>query len=264
MGASWKRYNLPVRMNAVLGEMWRTRIPAIWCRQCGARTAECTCLLTATQQIAWRARFIFDPAQTRVPLCFLVVSCAFLRWCQVMTTLIPSFAAVIAALNISLGADVGGFFLETIAKELDAEVWGEARGTSGGGGGGGGAAGGSGVSGSSDRGRGGRGTGSNLLLLLAYLYNYGVAHCTLVYDIIGLLIDGTFCSIWFPVQHVLFVCSAHSSVYFCVADALWKLSRRTRAIWDRFSSILLSDPLPFVAWVRGKQTPPGACASAFS
>ena len=39
-----------------------------------------------------------------------------------MTTLIPSFTAVIAALNISLGADVGGFFLETIAKELNAEV----------------------------------------------------------------------------------------------------------------------------------------------
>lgn len=41
---------------------------------------------------------------------------------QVMTTLIPSFTAVIAALNISLGADVGGFFLETIAKELNAVV----------------------------------------------------------------------------------------------------------------------------------------------
>lgn len=40
-----------------------------------------------------------------------------------MTTLIPSFTAVIAALNISLGADVGGFFLETIARELKAEVW---------------------------------------------------------------------------------------------------------------------------------------------
>lgn len=39
-----------------------------------------------------------------------------------MTTLIPSFTAVIAALNISLGADVGGFFLETVAKELKAEV----------------------------------------------------------------------------------------------------------------------------------------------
>lgn len=40
-----------------------------------------------------------------------------------MTTLIPSFTAVIAALNISLGADVGGFFLETMARELKAEVW---------------------------------------------------------------------------------------------------------------------------------------------
>ena len=111
-----------------------------------------------------------------------------------MTTLIPSFAAVIAALNISLGADIGGFFLETIAKELDAEVWGTARGTSGGGGEGG-AASGSCVGGVG--GRGGRGTGSNLLLLLGYLYNYGVTHCTLVYDIIGLLVDGAFCSLFF-------------------------------------------------------------------
>ncbi|CBN78669.1 conserved unknown protein [Ectocarpus siliculosus] len=99
---------------------------------------------------------------------------------HVMTTLIPSFTAVIAALNISLGADVGGFFLEIIAKELKAEVWG----ATGEGRAGTGCAGGSG----SAR-RGGRGTGSNLLLLLAYLYNYGVAHCTLVYDIIGLLVD---------------------------------------------------------------------------
>eukprot|EP00903_Cladosiphon_okamuranus_P014969 g13855.t1 len=90
---------------------------------------------------------------------------------QVMTTLIPSFTAVIAALNISLGADVGGFFLETIAKELNAEVWGDSS------------------EGSDSARRRGRGTGSNLVLLLAYLYNYGVAHCTLVYDIIGLLVD---------------------------------------------------------------------------
>lgn len=99
---------------------------------------------------------------------------------QVMTTLIPSFAAVIAALNISLGADVGGFFLETIAKELNADIVGTmetatATATVPGGG----------------VGKRGRGVGSNLLLLLAYLYNYGVAHCTLIYDIIGLLVDGT-------------------------------------------------------------------------
>lgn len=99
-----------------------------------------------------------------------------------MTTLIPSFAAVIAALNISLGADVGGFFLETIARELNAEVWGSAGDFQNGGSGGGGGS----------RGGKGRGTGSNLLLLLAYLFNYGVAHCTLVYDIIGLLVDGGF------------------------------------------------------------------------
>lgn len=85
-----------------------------------------------------------------------------------MTTLIPSFAAVIAALNISLGADVGGFFLETIARELDAEAL---------------------AVGVAPR-AGRRGTGSNLILLLAYLYNYGVAHCTLIYDIIGILVDG--------------------------------------------------------------------------
>lgn len=96
-----------------------------------------------------------------------------------MTTLIPPFAAVLAGLNVSLGADVGGFFLETIARELDVQIFGKAReGSSHGGGSGGGG------------GRGGRGTGSNLLLLLAYLYNYGVAHCTLVYDVVGLLVDG--------------------------------------------------------------------------
>lgn len=101
---------------------------------------------------------------------------------QVMTTLIPSFAAVIAALNISLGADVGGFFLEVIARELNDEVWGTSAS---------GVPGGRGSAGSGGGGRGrGRGTGSNLILLLAHLYNYGVAHCTLVYDIIGLLVDG--------------------------------------------------------------------------
>eukprot|EP00752_Nemacystus_decipiens_P010268 g9151.t1 len=100
---------------------------------------------------------------------------------HVMTTLIPSFAAVIAALNISLGADVGGFFLETVAKELNAEVWGRtAKGKDGGVNGGRG--------GASARHRG-RGTGSNLLLFLAHLYNYGVAHCTLVYDLVGRLVD---------------------------------------------------------------------------
>lgn len=85
-----------------------------------------------------------------------------------MSTLIPPFAAVIAALNISLGADVGGFFLETIARELNMEVSGETR-------------------------AGSKGTGSNLLLILAYLYNYGAAHCSLVYDIIHLLVEGGFC-----------------------------------------------------------------------
>lgn len=95
--------------------------------------------------------------------------------------LIPSFAAVIAALNISLGADVGGFFLETVAKELNEELIAGAtppvdvqRENS---------------SARASRPRR-RGTGSNLMLLLAYLYNYGVAHCTLIYDIVRLLVDG--------------------------------------------------------------------------
>lgn len=123
-----------------------------------------------------------------------------------MTTLIPSFAAVIAALNISLGADVGGFFLETIAKELDAEIWG-AKSCKGGGGG---ARGGSGGV------RGGRGTGSNLLLLLAYLYNYGVAHCTLVYDIIGLLVNGAFVFVFPPCSMSLCVFSARCMPRYCV------------------------------------------------
>lgn len=94
---------------------------------------------------------------------------------QVMTTLIPPYAAVIAALNISLGADVGGFFLEVIAKELNAVILSGAKLPA--------------IRHGNGR-RGLRGTGSNVLLLLAYLYNYGVAHCTLIYDIIGLLVDG--------------------------------------------------------------------------
>lgn len=98
-----------------------------------------------------------------------------------MTTLIPPFAAVIAALNISLGADVGGFFLETIAKELNEELIAGATPSVD-------------VRRENSGARAGRprrrGTGSNLMLLLAYLYNYGVAHCTLIYDIVRLLVDG--------------------------------------------------------------------------
>ncbi|CAM9588117.1 unnamed protein product [Sphacelaria rigidula] len=99
---------------------------------------------------------------------------------HVMTTLIPPFAAVIAALNISLGADVGGFFLETIAKELNEELIAGATPPVD-------------VRRENSSARAGRprrrGTGSNLMLLLAYLYNYGVAHCTLIYDIVRLLVD---------------------------------------------------------------------------
>ncbi|CAM9283852.1 unnamed protein product, partial [Choristocarpus tenellus] len=103
---------------------------------------------------------------------------------QVMISLIPSFAAVIAALHITLGTDIGGHFLEVIAKELNAEMASsrpslregrtenEADGRGGGG-----------------TGTRRRGTGSNLVLLLGYLYNFGVAHCTLVYDVIRLLVE---------------------------------------------------------------------------
>lgn len=122
------------------------------------------------------------------PSCFRTSSPGTLASRQLMTTLIPPFAAVVMALNISLGADVGGFFLETIAKELNAELLSRATPPAASLGGGG------------DRGRG-RGACSNLLLLLAYLYNFGLAHCTLVYDIVRLLVDGTFsfCSIFLPV-----------------------------------------------------------------
>lgn len=105
---------------------------------------------------------------------------------QVMATLIPSFSAVIAALNIWLGADVGGYFLEVIATELNLEL----EMAKGGGG-------------SSRR---GRGTASNLLLLLAHLYNFGVTYCTLIYDIVRLLVEGALlhrermagCYSWLP------------------------------------------------------------------
>ena len=103
-----------------------------------------------------------------------------------MSTLIPPFAAVIAALNISLGADVGGFFLETIARELNAEVWGATR-------------------------TGSRGTCLNLALLLAYLYNYGVAHCSLVYDIIRLLVQGSSCAASGSLVHAINSIPMHAS-----------------------------------------------------
>lgn len=79
-----------------------------------------------------------------------------------------------AALHISLGADAGGFFLEVIAKELDTELQ-----EAGGGGNGG-----------DGRVRRKRGTASNLVLLLAHLYTLGVAHCSLIYDLIRLLLEG--------------------------------------------------------------------------
>ncbi|CAM9595920.1 unnamed protein product, partial [Discosporangium mesarthrocarpum] len=93
---------------------------------------------------------------------------------QVMMSLIPSFAAVIAALHITLGADVGGHFLEAIAHCLKQElVKAKPAATVGG----------------TWAGFRSRGAGSNLILLLGYLYNLGVAHCTLVYDLVRLLVE---------------------------------------------------------------------------
>ena len=41
---------------------------------------------------------------------------------QLMTSLIPIYAAMIAALHLAVGADVGAFIIETLAKSLHAAI----------------------------------------------------------------------------------------------------------------------------------------------
>jgi nucleolar MIF4G domain-containing protein 1 len=94
---------------------------------------------------------------------------------QLMTSLIPIYAAMIAALHLAVGADVGAFIIESLATSLHAEI-------------------------EKERAILKSGSGSvashkyitsklsnNALLLLVYLYNLRVLHHTLIVDLMTLL-----------------------------------------------------------------------------
>lgn len=89
---------------------------------------------------------------------------------QIMITLIPSFCALLAAVHIHVGNDVGGFLLESLVLKF-IETQNDARKTV-----------------STDE-AGYSKECSNCILLISYLYNFQVVHCTLMYDIIRDLID---------------------------------------------------------------------------
>ncbi|CAM9096748.1 unnamed protein product [Chrysoparadoxa australica] len=80
---------------------------------------------------------------------------------QVMKSLIPPYSALIASLHVVIESDVGAFFLESIARKFKDAVEERLRAPS-----------------------------SNLLLLLGHLYTMGVLHCTLMYDIVRMLLEG--------------------------------------------------------------------------
>jgi nucleolar MIF4G domain-containing protein 1 len=94
---------------------------------------------------------------------------------QLMTSLIPIYAAMIAALHLAVGADVGAFIIESLATSLHTEI-------------------------EKERAILITGSGSvashkyitsklsnNALLLLVYLYNLRVLHHTLIVDLMTLL-----------------------------------------------------------------------------
>jgi nucleolar MIF4G domain-containing protein 1 len=106
----------------------------------------------------------------------------------VLVPLVSSFAATISALNTLVGNEVGAFCLEQYATKMHrlthpdelnpdtGEPW-------GGGGGGGGAPEAGGAHGGSSK------EAANVMLLIVYLYNFGVVKCELVYDIVRVLVN---------------------------------------------------------------------------
>lgn len=79
---------------------------------------------------------------------------------QVMLTLIPAYAGLLAALSSVIGREVGVYAVEVLALKLEKALQ------------------------ESDR-----APASNLALLLGHLYLFDVAHCSLVYDIINVLLS---------------------------------------------------------------------------
>lgn len=95
---------------------------------------------------------------------------------QLMTSLIPIYAAMIAALHLAVGADVGAFIIESLATSLHTEIEKERAIL---------------ISESGGSGMGHKYITSklsnNALLLLVYLYNLRVLHHTLIVDLMTLL-----------------------------------------------------------------------------
>ncbi len=79
---------------------------------------------------------------------------------QTMSTLIPCYAALIAGLHVTRGAEVGGRALETIGQELSASLGDQIPNNK---------------------------RALNLALILGYLYVLGVAHHELIFDILHML-----------------------------------------------------------------------------
>ena len=100
---------------------------------------------------------------------------------QVMTPLTKVGGALVAALYHSVGSEVGGFFVEALVRKLMDSVEKEKRQ----------------LSGSTDThlsnecdddGRTSK-VPVNLMLFVMMLYNFGVVHCTLVYDLFQSFVD---------------------------------------------------------------------------
>jgi nucleolar MIF4G domain-containing protein 1 len=89
---------------------------------------------------------------------------------QLMTTLIPTYAAVIAALHATKGVVVGAFITETLATSLHKDLMSQRKSQSS-----------SGHEYISSK------LPSNALMLLVYLYNLRIIHHTLIMDVMNLL-----------------------------------------------------------------------------
>jgi nucleolar MIF4G domain-containing protein 1 len=101
---------------------------------------------------------------------------------QVMTTLIPPYAALISALNIAVGREVGAHVLEAVARKLHAVLEQSDTATTAA------AAPSKQQQQQQQQPSQQRCPASNLTLLLAYLYAFGVAHCSLLYNVVRLLL----------------------------------------------------------------------------
>jgi nucleolar MIF4G domain-containing protein 1 len=105
---------------------------------------------------------------------------------QLVLSLVSLFGAAVAALHVGVGCEVGGFCVEQCVRVLQRHMHLALPAEEGGGsavaaaGSGGGAA---SAQPSATK------EASNALLLIAYLFNFGVVHCTLIYDIIRALLE---------------------------------------------------------------------------